>query len=286
MTTAAILLVLASAVLHAVWNLFAKRASGGMVFLWLFSALSMVIYLPLVIYLLVVDQPPLGWAALAAIGVSSMLQLIYFRLLDQSYKIGDLSLVYPLARGSGPLLSALLAIILLGERPSAVAMIGALLITLGILFFAGNPLTIRSAGSGKAIAFALLTGVSIASYTLWDKQIVSVLLVPPLILDWSSGLVRTLVLLPHVLRRRAQLREEWRLHKREAFGIAVFSPLSYILLLTALIASPVSYVAPFRQISILIGALLGWRFLSEGDMRRRASAAVIMMFGVIALAFG
>lgn len=279
MTTAAILLVLASAVLHAVWNLFAKRASGGMVFLWLFSALSMVIYLPLVIYLLVVDQPPLGWAALAAIGVSSMLQLVYFRLLDQSYKIGDLSLVYPL-------LSALLAIILLGERPSAVAMIGALLITLGILFFAGNPLTIRSAGSGKAIAFALLTGVSIASYTLWDKQIVSVLLVPPLILDWSSGLVRTLVLLPHVLKRRAQLREEWRLHKREALGIAVFSPLSYILLLTALIASPVSYVAPFRQISILIGALLGWRFLSEGDMRRRASAAVIMMFGVIALAFG
>jgi drug/metabolite transporter (DMT)-like permease len=195
-------------------------------------------------------------------------------------------LVYPLARGSGPLLATALAIVLLGERPSLTALVGAVLITLSIFYLTGDPRKLRASGAGKAVLFALLTGVSIAAYTLWDKHAVSVLLIPPLILDWASASGRAVLLLPYALRHRALVRREWNTHRREAFGVAILSPISYILLLTALVFSPVSYVAPFRQVSILIGAALGARMLSESDPRRRLTSAGLMMFGVIALALG
>ncbi len=286
MTGFAIGLVLTSAVLHAWWNLYAKRAGGSTAFSWIFTTLSAIIFLPAVIILVIVESPVIGVTQMVFMFGTACIHSLYFTLLEQGYKVGDLSLVYPLARGTGPLLATALAILLLGERPSMVAIAGAVLIAASIFFLTGDPRKLRSSGAGKAVVFALLTGVTIAAYTLWDKHAVSVLLIPPLMLDWASAAGRSLMLLPYVHRHRDLVRQAWTNYRREAFGVAILSPISYMLLLTALVFSPVSYVAPFRQVSILIGAALGARLLSESDPRRRLASAGLMMFGVIALALG
>jgi drug/metabolite transporter (DMT)-like permease len=114
---------------------------------------------------------------------------------------------------------------------------------------------------------------------LWDKQAVSRFAVPPLILDWGSNLGRTIFLTSLPARYPRETRVEWREHRFEAIGIAVLAPLSYILVLTAMQFTPVSYVAPAREISILIGTAMGTRLLAEGDGRRRLIAALAMVLG-------
>ena len=121
MDTLAFGLVLTSAGLHAVWNFLAKRASGETTFVWLFSALATLIYLPLAIIILITQRPNLGLPELGALGVTCLLHVAYSLLLNRGYRAGDLSLVYPIARGAGPMLSVVGAVFLLGERPSLLA---------------------------------------------------------------------------------------------------------------------------------------------------------------------
>ncbi len=287
MTPVALALVLLSAVAHASWNLFAKRAGGGARFIWLFEALASLLYAPLALYVIAVQRPQIGALGVAFLAGSVLLHLAYFLILQRGYSVGDLSLVYPLARGTGPTLSTAAAIAFFGERPTPLAIAGALLVAVSVVILVGGPRASRGAGgAGWAIGYGLLTGVVIAAYTLWDKRAVSVLLIPPILLNWSNDLGRAILLLPLALRGKEAMRELWRAHWREALGVAILSPLSYLLVLTALVFTPVSYVAPAREVSILIGALLGTRLLAEGDAPRRLVAAGAMVLGVIALALG
>jgi drug/metabolite transporter (DMT)-like permease len=219
---------------------------------------------------------------------SAVLHLAYFLLLGQGYRIGDLSLVYPLARGLGPMLSTAAAILLLGEHPTPLAVGGAAMIGLGVFVLAGNPRKLHASNAGRSVAFALLTGVVIAGYTLWDKQAVSDTgaAIPPVLYFFLFTTCRAALLSPYALTRISTVRTEWRLHRKHAFGIGVLSPASYILVLYALSVSPVSYVAPAREIGILLGAVMGARFLAEGEPRRRLLGAVAMVAGVVALAVG
>lgn len=283
MTILALGLILAAAVGHATWNLLAKQAGGGAAFVWLFGALSALIYGPLALLIIVIERPVIGPSQLVFIGGSVLLHMAYFLLLQQGYRVGDLSLVYPLARGTGPMLSTIGAILLLGERPGVVGMIGAGLVILGIFLLTGSTLALRSASSA-GLGFGLLTGVLIASYTLWDKQAVATLAVPPLLLDWSLGVGRAAVLAPVARKRWPEVRRIWREARPQVLGVAILSPLSYILVLTAMTFTPVSYVAPAREISILIGTIFGARLLAEGEGLRRVGAASVMVFGVAALA--
>src|SRR4051812_43714004 len=173
MTAFALGLVLISALAHAGWNFIAKRASGGPVFNWLFDALSVCVCLPLLVADVLIEPPHLGQAAVVFILGSAVLHLAYFLLLGQAYRVGDLSLVYPLARGAGPMLSTAAAILLLGERPTSLALAGAVLIGVGVFILAGSPRALGGSKAGPSVAFALLTGVVIAGYTLWDKEAVS-----------------------------------------------------------------------------------------------------------------
>jgi uncharacterized membrane protein len=173
----------------------------------------------------------------------------------------------------------------LQDRPPG-RVVGAVLVGLGVFFLAGNPASIRETKAGQAVSYAALTGVLIASYTLWDKHAVSALLIPPILYDWTNYLGRAVLLAPLALRRKEEVQATWAMHRREVLGAALLSPLSYMLVLTALVVSPVSYVAPAREISILIGAVMGARLLSEGDARRRLLAASAMVVGVVALSLG
>jgi drug/metabolite transporter (DMT)-like permease len=291
LTTFALALVLAAAVAHATWNLLAKRVGdAGAAFVWLFGALSVVIYAPLAVWVFLVQRPSLGPVEVLFMVGSGALHLGYFVMLQRGYAVGDLSLVYPLARGTGPLLATLAAVILLGERPGALALCGIALITAGIFFItyepARKPDDAAIGGVGWGVAYGLLTGVFIAAYTIWDKHAVGALLIPPLLQSWATVLTTTVLLTPTAARHRGKVAAIWRDHKAEALGIAVLSPLSYILVLTALVFTPVSYVAPAREISILIGVLMGASLLSESNLRRRLLAACVMLAGVVALASG
>lgn len=285
MTALALSLVLAAAFVHASWNFLAKRVNGGVAFVWLFGLLSALLYAPLAVATLIWQRPQLGWVQLGFMVGSGMIHALYFLLLQQGYRVGDLSLVYPLARGTGPMLSTLAAIVLLGERPTWVALSGTLLIAGGIVLFTAQP---SQPGKRRtpSIVYALLTGVCIASYTLWDKYAVSQLAIPPILEDWASNLTRAALLTPFVLPQLGNAKQVWQEHRRSVLGVSVLCPLSYILVLTALTFSPVSYVAPAREISIVIAAAMGTQWLAEGDATRRLCAASLMVLGVVALAIG
>ena len=286
MTLLALSLVLSSALLHATWNLSAKRAGGGAAFVWLFNALSAILYAPLAIGVIVIVRPHIGPIEIVFMVGSMFLHLAYFLALQRGYRSGDLSLVYPLARGTGPVLSTTSAIIFLGERPTPLAILGAVLVALSVFVLTSSGGLKAVATARTAVLYGLLTGTIIAAYTLWDKHAVSTLMIPPLLFDWANSCGRMVMLGPYATRHWGVIRAEWRDHRREAFIVAIFSPLAYILVLSALVFTPVSYVAPAREISILIGTIMGARLLSEGDSRRRMVAAGGMVLGVIALAVG
>src|SRR6059058_2932228 len=273
-------LVLVSAVFHATWNLLAKRAGADTPFLFLAYIVGAIVFAPLAIAILVIARPELGWPALVFIAVAVGLQTLYFATLTAGYRAGDLSLVYPIARASGPLLATIGAIAIFAERPTAVAVTGALAIVAGALVLTGDPRALRRDGAGRAVGFALATGAVIALYTLWDKTAVAVVLMPPLLYDWST------VVTPVALRHRDAVSAAWLGHRWEVIGVGVLSRLAYILVLTALVVSPVSYVAPAREIGILIGAMLGARVLAEGHVMRRGIGAAAMVVGILALALG
>ncbi len=160
MTAFALGLVLASAVAHATWNLFAKRAGGGIPFLWLALALSVPLYAPIAFAVLVITGASIGPAVIGWTFVNAALNVAYFIFLQRGYRSGDLSIVYPLARGTGPVLATLGAILIFGERPTALAIAGAISIAGGVLVLTGDPRTLSQRGTGAAVGYALLTGVT------------------------------------------------------------------------------------------------------------------------------
>jgi drug/metabolite transporter (DMT)-like permease len=313
--TAALALVLVAALAHAAWNVLAKTASGGAAFVWLFSAAAVVIWLPAAVVAVAVAPGSPGVEGVAFMAGSGALHALYFVLLQRGYRDGDLSLVYPLARGTGPLLSTLAAIVIFAERPSLLALVGGAIIVVAVFSLAGAGArgdagggagapgagvgaagAPGGAGAGgarvdalhrrRAIGFALLTGIAIASYTLWDKQAVGPLGLSPVVYYWGANVAETALLTPFVAHRAGEVRRTWLAYRRQALGVALLSPLAYILVLFALAHAPVSYVAPARELSILVGAVAGITVLDEGHRRRRMLAAAAIFVGIVALAVG
>jgi drug/metabolite transporter (DMT)-like permease len=279
-------LIAAAAFAHAGWNLLAKPAAGGAAFVWLCAVAGTVLYLPVLVLALVSDPGPLGWTAIGLMAGSGMLHALYFVLLQRGYAAGDLSLVYPLARGTGPLLSATAAIAFLGERPSALGIAGAALIVAAVFSLIRRSDQPESAAGGRATVFAVLTGAAIAGYTLWDKHAVDTAALSPIVYYWGTNLATAALLSPIALANRDGLRRAWTSSRLRAAGVGLLSPLAYVLILYALARAPVSYVAPARESSIVVGTLLGALVLHEKDMGRRLAAAAAILLGVIVLAVG
>ena len=287
MSAGALALILTAAFVHAGWNFLLKRSGGGTLFVWSFATASAVIYAPLAVGVVWWTGYQLTWVAFALMLASAVIHTAYYMLLDRGYRSGgDLSLVYPLARGSAPLITVLGAVVLLDERPTALAIFGAFLIGGGAIALTGDVRKLKAAGSLPAVALALLTACTIASYSVVDKIAVSAFLIPPLVQDWATNLGRVFIMTPLAMRQRTGLPEVWRRSKKPILAVAVLCPLSYILVMTAMVFTPVSYVAPAREISILIAAILGTQLLAERDASRRLAAAAAMVAGVVCLALG
>jgi drug/metabolite transporter (DMT)-like permease len=276
-------LVLAAAFCHAIWNFFVKRINGGPELVWLFSLISVALYLPLAIFIFVTGVTSFNLRDIAFVAGSVVLHLGYFLLLQQGYQRGDLSLVYPTARATGPLLSTMFAVAILGEQMTYRIAGGAAAIIVGVLFLTGG---FRRGGKHVAasVLFGLGAGMLISSYTVWDAFTVSSLLVPPLLLDYASCVGRCILLAPIAARRKKLVARYWREHRLGVLAIAVFNPLAYILVLYALTFTPVVYVAPTREMSVLITVMMGSVLLHEGDLKRRIAWAAVIVVGVVLLA--
>ncbi|WP_372666657.1 DMT family transporter [Amycolatopsis kentuckyensis] len=285
MNATALSLVLVAAVVHAVWNLAAKRiSSGGTQFVWLYYTVSAVLLLPVTVVLLVVEPERPQWSWLLAAVVTSVLHVAYGVVLQRGYRVGDLSVVYPVARGTGPLLSVLAAVLVLGERPGVLGLVGAFLVIAGVLVIstgrqADNPQAVKA-----GILYGLLTGATIAGYTLWDAHSVTGLGVPPVVYFGLGSILQSAMLLPGALAGRAEVRRIWREQRREVLLVAVLSPVAYILVLFALTMAPVSLVAPARELSIVLGGLAAWLVLGESNAVRRLAGSVIVLSGIAAIA--
>jgi drug/metabolite transporter (DMT)-like permease len=297
----ALALIGVAAVAHASWNLFSKQASvaGAARFVWLMSATGVVLYAPLVAVTVIISPPQLtarSWLFLIGTGI---LQVGYFLFLQRAYRAGDLSAVYPIGRGTGALLAAIAGIVLLGERPGPVTLAGIALLISGVIVLGmpgrpglGTPSRADGPGgpgpaiSPAAIGFALVTGMFIATYTIWDKIAVTTVGIPPLLQGYASVLGMAIMLTPVALADRARLGQVWHSHRRQAVGAGLLSPLAYILVLVAMTFTSVAAVAPAREVSVLFGVLLGRRLLGEGGLARRLAGAAAIVCGIVAVAIG
>jgi drug/metabolite transporter (DMT)-like permease len=276
--------VLLAAAAHATWNLSAKRAASSRHFVWLYSVGSTLLYLPVIIWICVQQRPhfqPHHYLALAA---TSVLHLGYSLSLQAGYRASDLSLVYPIARGFGPLLSFVGAVLLLGEQPTVLSAVGLVLIVAGILLVAGLTREPHRAPR-KGIFFGLLTGLFIASYTVNDGWAVKVLAISPFIVDFTGNCLRILVLTPIAWRDRAAAMREMREYAGPAAVVSVLGPLGYILVLFAMRIAPISHIAPARELATLAGAYMGSKLLSERTTPERVIGAVCIVVGVVSLSF-
>jgi len=285
MSIQALLLVVIAAVLHAAWNLITKQVNGKLPFFWLVSLAASIICVPFL--LLQSSRVQFTWTQTILIFalVSAILHLLYFVLLQTGYRKADLSVVYPVARGAGPLFSVTGAVLLFHEKPGLLAITGICLIIAGVIVMTGFKVT-KNTRVATGLQYGLLTGLFIAMYTLWDRAAVVDYHVSALFITFASMLLPLLLLIPVMLKRRQEVVEEARLHWKQVIMVAIFQPLSYLLVLIALKTTPITYVAPARELSIVVGVFFGTNLLKEADAKKRIVAAVVILAGIVLLAIG
>lgn len=287
MTLASLFLVVLAAFAHASWNLLAKRAASvGPVFVFAYNLVACVAYAPWVIWLLAQGGQSWTWLGISFVLVSGLIHLAYSLCLQRGYQVADLSVVYPVARGTGPMLSSIGAFVLLGETPTGTGLTGLALVVVGILLIAtqGKLSAFLRPGGQAGVRWGVATGGLIACYTVVDAYAVKALGIAPVILDWLSNLMRFGLLLPLVLANPRKAMAAMKGHWKIAIGVGLLSPLSYILVLAALSrGAPLSLVAPLREMSMMVGALMGMLILREPVGFWRLAGCGVLVTGVILL---
>jgi len=288
MSLAAFALVVLAALIHATWNLLAKRAAAaGPAFVLASNAVACTAYLPWVAWLLAHGHLNVSPAIVACIIVSGALHLGYSLCLQRGYQVADLSVVYPVARGTGPMLAVLGAFVFLGEAPTPSGIAGLLAVVAGIALITTRERLglFREASAVAGVRWGTATGSLIASYTVVDAYGVKMLGIQPVILDWCSNAVRLCMLLPWAIANRAHAVNAMKGHWGLAVAVGLLAPMGYILVLWALqIGAPLSVVAPTREMSMMVGALLGMLVLREPVSAGRLLGCALLACGVALLA--
>ncbi len=293
MPLSALALVVLAGFIHASWNIAAKKADGDVRFVAFTALVLMVFWAPVGVWVGWQQVPLWGVIEWALVLASALIHVGYFIVLLRGYRKADLTVVYPLARGSGPLLSSMVAIVFLGEQISALGLAGILGVVCGVFLIAGGPGLwkaahdpLQQARVRTGIFYGASTGLFIASYTVIDGYAVKVALMSPILVDYVGNLLRLVFLLPTLLRDRTVVAQMWRKQRRYALIVGIFSPVSYVLVLYAMQVAPLSHVAPAREVSMLFAALLGGHLLGEKDRGPRILGAALIAMGVMALGLG
>lgn len=289
----ALFLVLTGALIHALWNIAAKKAGGDSRFTFFAAFIMFVFWSPLCIWLGWNVVPTWGWLEWTVIAISGLVHWVYFICLLTGYRKSDLTVVYPVARGSGPLLSSGVAVIVFGEEFSAFGAFGIAGVVIGVFLVAGGPALFRAAHDPSkreriktGVYWGALTGALIACYTILDAWAVKVLMLSPILFDYWCNVLRMPYSVMPVLRNLPEAKRLWSLQWKYAAIVGVLSPVGYVLVLYAAKIAPVSHVAPAREVSMLFAALIGGQLLGESDRGLRILGACCIAAGVMALALG
>jgi len=291
MPVSALAMVILAALLHASWNIVAKKTDGNRHFVLMGGLLQLLFWAPAGLWLGRRDVPEWGWPQWAMVSLSGFSHLAYFKVLLEGYRVSDLTVVYPVARGTGPLIGALLAVTVMGEALTLHGALGVLCVCGGVFVIAGGPALLRAAHDPQrrarvhaGLRWGAATGLLIAVYTVLDGYSVKKLLIVPVLVDYVGNLVRLPFMLPTLLRDPPGFADAWRRYKWHAAVLGLASPAAYILVLYAVQVAPVSHVAPAREVSMLFAALVGGRLLGEGDRGQRLLGALLLAGGVALLA--
>ncbi|NHN31829.1 DMT family transporter [Paenibacillus agricola] len=284
MFSTALLLVLSSGFLHSVWNLYTKRSMNKHVFLWFCQIVAILAFLPWAVR-------DWGSTTLTSIGIlmilaSMLLHGLYMMLLAATYTIGDLSQVYPIMRGTSPLLVPLIAVSVLGEQLSIAGWLGISLIVLGIVLLSN--ITFRRKASNvvsvsvnkKAPLLALAVGVCIACYIVVDK--IALDYVSAVVLN-EAGNISTLLVLSWATIRSGGIQRELKANWKVMLLGGLIAPGGYLLFLLALDYAPVAQLAPMREIGTVFGSLMGVFILREKQGTRRLFTSILITAGIIIL---
>ncbi|BAV09422.1 Uncharacterized membrane protein [Filimonas lacunae] len=285
MTLWSLCLIIAAALFHAIWNLITKQVNGRLPFFWLVCFFSAVIYLPFVSYQLTKEPVAYTYSIILFAVVSGLLHLLYFVVLQAGYRNADLSIVYPIARGAGPLFSVSGAILIFHEHPGVLALAGVALIIAGVIIMTGISFK-RGTAVSKGLLYGTLTGVFIASYTLWDKTAVVDYHVSGVFITFASVVLPMLLLIHIPIKQHQAVIATAKNNWKQAIAVAVFQPLAYWLVLLALKTTPVTYVAPARELSIVFGVFFGMNVLKEKDSTKRLLGSLVILGGIALLAIG
>jgi len=288
MSSTALLLVFAAAVAHAAWNIIAHGVSKvGLPFVWWGAVSSTVLWIGVIPFTGGLGTDDLAGFALG-VSVSGMLHFGYMVVLQRGYASGRLSTVYATARGTGPLLSASVALLFLGERVGVLALVGVVVIVAGVVAIGlvdrGRELDTPRRGPDPAVVFGLLTGVAIAAYTLWDTNAIRTWGINPVAYMVGTTVIQVPVFAIAMGSRRRELLTVLRQHWGRVIAFGVLSPLSYILVLTAVTIAPVALVAPLREVSVVLVSLWGAFVLRDARPLPRLIASAAVVVGIVLLA--
>ena len=287
MSALALLLITGSALMHASWNYLTKSSRDKTAFLWATGIVGSVLFLPLLLW--TDDGQPWSARVWLGFGLGGVIRALYFLSLGAAYSRGDLSLVYPVARGIAPVLVPVTAALVLGERLPLAGALGVAAVALGvyIVHLPGlavgdllGPLTRLRAVPAR---YAAMTGVLTTAYSLVDKWNIADGAPPPAYAYFTIP-VAALLLTPAVLRRPASVTAECRASGWAVPIVALLMTSGYLLVLVALQSTQVSYVAPARELGIVFGTILGSVVLREGAAPQRLAGASIIVLGVTLLA--
>lgn len=277
-------LILLSAFIHAVWNFLGKKSLDHLVFFWWLKIFEFLIYLPLSVYLFLSNVvSAFGWSILVVSGIT---HLFYWTLLGTSYRYGDLSIVYPIAR-SAPIFVSIFAVLFLNETLSLIGILGITSVMLGAYLLPMEALKAENLFRpfthlrSKTMLLAFSTALSVAAYSLVDK--VGAQYVHPVLYVWVENLISLVLLTPLVITfsKVDSIREEWEKNKWAAFFGGFLCLLSYSLIILAMRMSQVSYIVSIRQVSVVFGVILGSLLLGERHLKVRLFSSTLIFIGLV-----
>jgi uncharacterized membrane protein len=277
------MMVLISSITQPYWNYLAKKTNGDIPFIWLTYVTGTIFLLPFFTWTLLTTAINFSLTTAMIIFTSGALRLLYFIVLQTGYRKADLSVVYPIARGSAPFFSTIGATLILHEKMTLFSLAGMILIMGGVLVITNPKINSIDTKRRKGLYFGVGTGLIISFYTIWDKSAISNYHLPPFLLTFASNCLGAVGMAPFALRKKKELKKEIRIHKWPILAVAILSPFSYLLVLFAMKTTPVIYIAPARELSIVFAVVMGQQLMAEQDKKRRLLGSLLIVSGVISL---
>ena len=278
----ALAFVIVAAFFHATWNFIIKKVEGRELVTWWAIMVGAIALLPLV-------WPDLAMATTMwpYILSSALAEAIYFLTLLRGYARADFSLIYPIGRGVAPALIACWSRLFIGEHQKTLGIAGIIFILFGLIVVGtGQALFKRHSASVdvKGVMLALFVAAMISIYSIIDA--VAVRLVSPLpyftlVLALTGLFIAPVVFIKHGYRTAS---EKWRTNFLHIVLVAILNPLAYVLVLKAYAIAPVSYAGTIREVSIVLAAIAGWRWLGENFGVLRVIGAVLIFTGIFVIA--